>query len=590
MRNSSLMVHVIIVFSIIYTLIHFQTTTQPVYASGEGVVVPDTLEILTNSTNVALSDDFDVTGSGDVWVFVELANGSKSTVSISTTSGLTLATGASWSNQRSIQFHGGIAASNAALDSLTINTLTPETTTLTVFVTEYDPLYAYLPSTGHFYSEISASGIDFYPALSAAAAQSYKSRPGYVATITSDAEYNFTKSLIYSTNTVWIALSDDTTENSWRWKNGPENDSVTSYTRWCSGQPNGNFFFDQDYVYFSGSASGSCWTDVASNDGDIDGYLIEFGDNTPFSDFHSDVMAITVIQPTATPTNTTTPTATNTPTHTLTATNTHTPTTTNTPTHTPTATSIPTAIVVATYTPSATETLTATQIDTMVPTTTIATDVIATTITTPPNDGLQNATFTPSLPTNTQAPRSSTLASATATALVATLPASATIVLATPELSTTIVLTDSSILTDTVIDIATAFELLTSTSLSTTQVNAILNALVGKTLTQKQTLAVASNPQLVQQMTATQAVEVFSSLDTSILDETSKTAIITAVQAAPRDVRQAFEDVVDLYGDGFNSYVPIGSNVPIETRRALIATTVASAAVAASAARSRRRN
>ena len=310
--------------------------TRHVYASEQSVVVPAVTNLLANTTDNALSDDFNVTGIEQVMVFVTLPPARASRVSINTITGLTLiAESSAWTNQSAIRFYGSVADVNAALDSLTISTQAAEMVVLTVTVTAYDGIHHYLPSTGHFYREIAASQISFHEALSDAQTLTYQGRPGYVATITSSAEYDFTKTLITSNHKIWIGLSDETNEDTWKWKSGPENGMTTSYTHWCDSQPNGNWLIDQDYVYFGGSAQGSCWNDVISGSLDIDGYLIEYGDTSPFSDFVSASMMIMVNDPTATPLQTATATATDLPP----PTNTYTPTDTRLPTAT--ATDIP---------------------------------------------------------------------------------------------------------------------------------------------------------------------------------------------------------------------------------------------------------
>jgi hypothetical protein len=51
--------------------------------------------------------------------------------------------------------------------------------------------------------------------------------------------------------------------------------------------------------------------------------------------------------------------------------------------------------------------------------------------------------------------------------------------------------------------------------------------------------------------------------------------LIAEVQVAPDDVRQEFEASVDLYSGAFDDYVPVGSNVPVRTRRVVIAVATA---------------
>ena len=78
----------------------------------------------------------------------------------------------------------------------------------------------------------------------------------------------------------------------------------------------------------------------------------------------------------------------------------------------------------------------------------------------------------------------------------------------------------------------------------------------------------------VQNLTTQQAVEVFQNLEPQELNEEQITAIVEAVQNAPEEVREAFEEEVDVFGAGFDDYVPLGSEVPVSTRRTLIAVAV----------------
>ncbi|NBX50085.1 hypothetical protein EBT25_09125, partial [bacterium] len=82
-----------------------------------------------------------------------------------------------------------------------------------------------------------------------------------------------------------------------------------------------------------------------------------------------------------------------------------------------------------------------------------------------------------------------------------------------------------------------------------------------------------------------QAVQIFQSLDTASLSAEEKEAVIEAVQSAPLEVRQAFEDTIDIFSDDFGDYVPLGSTVPVNTRRTLIAVAAGAATVAVSSRR-----
>ena len=100
--------------------------------------------------------------------------------------------------------------------------------------------------------------------------------------------------------------------------------------------------------------------------------------------------------------------------------------------------------------------------------------------------------------------------------------------------------------------------------------------------TPEQAVALATSPEVLSVVSPQQAVEIFESLDVAELGEEEKTAVTEAVQSAPLEVRQAFEETIDIFSDDFGDYVPLGSAVPVDTRRTLIAVAAGATAVAVS--------
>ena len=90
----------------------------------------------------------------------------------------------------------------------------------------------------------------------------------------------------------------------------------------------------------------------------------------------------------------------------------------------------------------------------------------------------------------------------------------------------------------------------------------------------------------IETVTVEQAAEVFAELDVQDLDEEQVAALIVAVQNAPTEVREEFEDQIDIFKEGLDDYVPVGSNVPVGTRRTIVAV---GAAITAAGASSRMR-
>ena len=103
--------------------------------------------------------------------------------------------------------------------------------------------------------------------------------------------------------------------------------------------------------------------------------------------------------------------------------------------------------------------------------------------------------------------------------------------------------------------------------------------------TAEQAVALATSPEVLSVVSPQQAVEIFESLDVAEISEEEKTAVTEAVQSAPLEVRQAFEETIDIFSDDFGDYVPLGSAVPVDTRRTLIAVAAGATAVAVSSRR-----
>jgi len=105
------------------------------------------------------------------------------------------------------------------------------------------------------------------------------------------------------------------------------------------------------------------------------------------------------------------------------------------------------------------------------------------------------------------------------------------------------------------------------------------------TITAAEATAVATNPEALASITAEEATEVFDAIVLDDLTDTQLEQLVAAVQDAPPAVRAAFEEEIDIFSGATDTYVPLGSTVPVKTRRALIA--IAAVALAAPAVKRR---
>lgn len=215
----------------------------------------------------------------------------------------------------------------------------------------------------------------------------------------------------------------------------------------------------------------------------------------------------------------------------------------------------------ASTTTSSTTTTTTTSTTTTLPPTTTSTSTTTTTSTLPPT----TTTTVPPTTTTTSTTTSTTSTSSTTT--TTTVAPTTTTLLPTTTTST------STSTTSTVVQEPVQVTSTTSTSttvLPTTTTTTL--PVILPTITAEEAIAVATNPEALAQATAEEATQVFQALELDILTEDQLVELVAAVQDAPTEVRESFEEEIDIFGSGaVDTYVPIGSTVPVKTRRALIA-------------------
>ena len=116
--------------------------------------------------------------------------------------------------------------------------------------------------------------------------------------------------------------------------------------------------------------------------------------------------------------------------------------------------------------------------------------------------------------------------------------------------------------------------------LSEEQAIELIEQILDTAVTEEQATELASDPDVLAVITFEQAEEIFDTIDVTELDNTQLDALVEAVQDAPTQVREAFEDQINVFDDGLGDYVPLGSTGPVDTRRTLIAVAAGAATVA----------
>jgi hypothetical protein len=110
--------------------------------------------------------------------------------------------------------------------------------------------------------------------------------------------------------------------------------------------------------------------------------------------------------------------------------------------------------------------------------------------------------------------------------------------------------------------------------LSPEQVEQVIESLLAEEPSEEQATALASSPEVLAVVTAEQAQQIFEALDVAELSDAQTEELIAAIESAPLEIREEFEDTIDIFGEGLDDYTPTGSNIPVGERRTLIAATV----------------
>lgn len=148
----------------------------------------------------------------------------------------------------------------------------------------------YLPSTGHYYEYIPSLGITWTSANAAASSSTYFGLQGYLATLTSQEEADFSGS--QASGVGWIGGSDAATEGVWLWVTGPEagtnfwngtaGGSSPNFAFWNTGEPNQSGNEDYAHITHPNVNPNGSWNDLtntgaASGNYQPQGYVVEYG-------------------------------------------------------------------------------------------------------------------------------------------------------------------------------------------------------------------------------------------------------------------------------------------------------------------------
>jgi hypothetical protein len=103
------------------------------------------------------------------------------------------------------------------------------------------------------------------------------------------------------------------------------------------------------------------------------------------------------------------------------------------------------------------------------------------------------------------------------------------------------------------------------------KVVAIVEAILATNISQQQAVELVVSPVVLEAVTEEQAEAIFETIVPEQLTEAQAEQMSEVLSEAPTKVKKAFQNVIDIFGSQFESYVPTGSNIPVSQRRSLVA-------------------
>jgi hypothetical protein len=123
--------------------------------------------------------------------------------------------------------------------------------------------------------------------------------------------------------------------------------------------------------------------------------------------------------------------------------------------------------------------------------------------------------------------------------------------------------------------------ILESDAVTEDQVSAAVDSILENEVTAEQATDLATSEKVLKSIDGDQAAEIFDEIPVGELTAEEEEALVEAVTDAPEEIKNAFEETINVYAEGLDDYVPVGSNVDVGSRRTLLA---ASAALTAATA------
>lgn len=121
-------------------------------------------------------------------------------------------------------------------------------------------------------------------------------------------------------------------------------------------------------------------------------------------------------------------------------------------------------------------------------------------------------------------------------------------------------------------------------SVTEEQVLSAVDSIIENGITEDQATELATSEKVLESISADAASEIFNEIPVDELSDEQGQQIVDAVQNAPIEIKEAFEEEINVFDGAFDTYVPTDSSISVGERRTVVAVTVVSSVIAVSAA------
>lgn len=128
--------------------------------------------------------------------------------------------------------------------------------------------------------------------------------------------------------------------------------------------------------------------------------------------------------------------------------------------------------------------------------------------------------------------------------------------------------------------ISTLVDVLESGVIDESQVEAVIDAILQEEINEEVATELATSAAVIQNITAEQATDIFESVPVGELSDSEGSEIVNAVQDAPTEVKESFEEEINVFAGVFDTYIPLDSTIDVGTRRSVIAVNLVTSTVA----------